>query len=602
MKILSNVNYPCDLKNLSENNLNNLCKEIRDFILKKVSKYGGHLSSNLGVVELTVALHYIYDTPKDLLIWDIGHQSYAHKILTGRKNKVYNHKGLKTALFPSISESKYDVVSVGHSSTSISVGVGISTALKLKNKLSDIKVICVIGDGAISSGLSFEALNNIVDSKLDILIILNDNGMSISKNVGFLSKNLLKIRNSSKIFFKKYSKKYKSLEIFDSTLYKNFLNKKNVLLNNFNLKYIGPIYGHNLKKLIAILSKIKKINGPKLLHIITKKGYGYSFSEKNPVSWHVVSKFDIKKGEIKKNKFYTYSDIFGKWLCNVAKFDKKLVAITPAMKEGSGMNKFSKKYPNQFFDVSISEQHAVTFSVGLCIGGLKPVVVIYSTFLQRAYDQVIHDIALQKLPILVIIDRAGISEDGPTHNGVFDLSYLRCIPGIVIMTPSNSKDLELMLHFGYKYNLGPTFVRYPKINIYKKSCKFFGSNNKIILGKGVILKKGCFLAILNFGVLINILISVSKKLNATLVDMRFVKPLDIYLIKKLSLNHSVFVTIEENVISGGAGSSVGELILREKINVNILNIGYPDKFIKYNFKNNLNENYIYNTIKNFINS
>lgn len=580
--ILDLINTPKKLRQLSEDSLNQLCDELRQFLLTSVSKSSGHFASGLGTIELTIALHYVYNTPFDYLIWDVGHQAYPHKILTGRRNQISSIRkkdGLHP--FPYREESEYDVLSVGHSSTSISAGLGL--AIAAEREMSGRHTVCIIGDGAITAGMAFEAMNHTGAIQPNLLIILNDNDMSISKNVGALNNYHTRIL-SKRMFSSLKEKSKKLISNFFSVkkIIKHINNTKisNSLFSQLGFNYIGPIDGHNILQLIYILRDIRNMKGPQLLHIITKKGYGYKPAEKDPIKWHAVPKFDPKIGTFpaENNKKITYSAIFGNWLCQIAAKDHKLIGITPAMREGSGMNIFSKKYPKQYFDVAIAEQHAVTFAAGLAIAGYKPIVAIYSTFLQRAYDQVIHDVAIQKLPILFAIDRGGIvGGDGPTHQGAFDLSYLRCIPNIIIMTPSNAHECKLMLYTGYHYQYGPSVVRYPKGNaVIGKSDKEL---YKLPLSKGKIHRQGHHLAILNFGTLLKSAYIVASKLNATLVDMRFVKPLDEILIKTLVNNHQALITLEENAIIGGAGSGVNEFLMRNKLLIPVLNIGLPDCFI-----------------------
>lgn len=586
--ILDLASTPKKLRQLSEDKLIQLCNELRQFLLASVSKSSGHFASGLGAIELTVALHYIYNTPFDYLIWDVGHQTYPHKILTGRRNQISSIRK-KNGLhpFPYRDESEYDVLSVGHSSTSISAGLGL--AIAAEREMLNRRTVCVIGDGAITAGMAFEAMNHTGSIKPNLLIILNDNNMSISENVGALNNYRIHHILSKKIFSSLQLNNEKLLfKIFPIKKIIKYTNKKNKssntsisLFSNLGFNYIGPINGHNVLELIYTLKNIRNMKGPQLLHIITKKGYGYKPAEKDPIKWHAVPIFDPESGAfpIERNKNITYSAIFGEWLCQIAATDDKLIGITPAMREGSGMRMFSKKYPKQYFDVAIAEQHAVTFAAGLAIAGYKPVVAIYSTFLQRAYDQFIHDVAIQNLPILFAVDRGGIvGGDGPTHQGAFDLSYLRCIPNIIIMTPSDAHECKLMLYTGYHYQYGPSVVRYPKghAGIGKTKNKKLYS---LPLSKGVIHRQGSHIAILNFGTLLKSAQNVASKLNATLVDMRFVKPLDEILIKNLANNHQALITLEENTIIGGAGSGVNEFLMKNKILIPVLNIGLPDFFI-----------------------
>lgn len=582
---LSIVENPIKLRQLPKDRLLVLCDELRQCLLDSVSRSSGHFASGLGTVELTVALHYVYNTPFDSLIWDIGHQAYPHKILTGRRDRIATIRqrgGLHP--FPWRGESEYDKLSVGHSSTSISAGLGMAVAAE-KEGLGR-RTVCVIGDGAITAGMAFEAMNHAGDINADLLVVLNDNEMSISKNVGALNNHLAQLL-SGKLYStiresgKKVLSSIPPIKEFVKRTEEHIKNMvvPGTLFEELGFNYIGPVDGHDVLSLIQTLQKMRVMNGPQLLHIITKKGCGYEPAEKDPISWHAVPKFNPKIGTLPKSSIdsTTYSAIFGNWLCATAASDNKLIAITPAMREGSGMVNFSRQYPTQYFDVAIAEQHAVTFAAGLAIGGYKPVVAIYSTFLQRAYDQVIHDVAIQNLPVLFAIDRGGIvGTDGQTHQGAFDLSYLRCIPNMVIMTPSDENECQLMLHTGYHYQNGPSVVRYPRGNC---TGVAFSSLRELPLGKGIIRRRGHFIAILNFGTLLAQAQEVAHDLNATLVDMRFVKPIDEALLSELAISHKVLVTIEENAIIGGAGSGVNEFLMRQRLQVPVLNIGLPDYFI-----------------------
>ncbi|WWP00278.1 MAG: 1-deoxy-D-xylulose-5-phosphate synthase [Candidatus Dasytiphilus stammeri] len=567
LAMIGTLNSVDKLRSLPQEKLPELCNELRNYLLEKVSSNSGHLASGLGVVELTVALHYVYNTPLDHLIWDIGHQAYVHKILTGRRDTIDNIRQ-KGGIHPFLcrEESPYDVMTAGHSSTSISSALGLAIAVAKLNL--DLYSVCVIGDGAMTAGMAFEAINHAGFIKANLLVILNDNKMSISENVGALKNHLssLSIKNPEDIL------KDQPVTIFN--------------LLNFN--YMGPYDGHDVINLIKIFQKIRTLPGPHLLHIITKKGKGYAPAENNPIKWHAVNKFNLNNSEEavitsakNKKKVLDYSTTFGIWLAETAKHDNKLMAITPAMSEGSGMSDFAKKYRDQFFDVGIAEQHAVTFAAGLAIGKCRPVVAIYSTFLQRCYDQIIHDIAIPKLPVLFAIDRAGIvGFDGQTHQGIFDISFLRCIPNLVIMTPSDENELINMLYTGYNYN-GPSIVRYPRGSSNMVTELLTTSFSLLPIGKSITKRLGEKIAILNFGNLLSQARIVAENLNATLVDMRFVKPLDQQHILKLVENHERLVTLEEGVIFGGAGSAVNELILRNQILVPILNIGLPDEFIPH---------------------
>ncbi|CUX95840.1 1-deoxy-D-xylulose-5-phosphate synthase [Candidatus Gullanella endobia] len=584
--ILSLVKNPIKLRQLPKDDLVLLCNELRQFLIDSVSYSSGHFASGLGTVEITVALHYVYNTPFDQLIWDVGHQAYPHKILTGRRDSISTIRkfnGLNP--FPWRGESEYDHLSVGHSSTSISAGLGMAVASEYEGL--DRRTVCIIGDGAITAGIAFEAINHAGDIKPDLLVILNDNTMSISKNVGALNNHLAKIFSLKKSYLTIYEDRKK--ELSDILLFKKLANRteekiKNIVMPNalfegLGFNYIGPLDGHDVQRLVQILKNMKHKKGPKLLHLITKKGYGYAPAEKDPISWHSVPKFDPHIGKLPKSddRYPTYSSIFGDWLCSTAAEDTKLMAITPAMRESSGMVTFSHQYPRQYFDVAIAEQHAITFAAGLAIGGYNPIVAIYSTFLQRAYDQVIHDIAMQNLPVLFAIDRGGIvGADGQSHQGAFDLSYLRCIPNMVIMTPSDENECRLMLNTGYHYQSGPSAVRYPRGS---GTGAILSNLYKLPLGKGVVRRQGVDVAILNFGTLLPQAEHVAKVLNATLVDMRFVKPLDSVLIHDLSNTHQALVTVEENAILGGAGSGVNEYVMRQRLQIPVLNIGLPDYFI-----------------------
>ena len=586
MTFLNKINNPKDLKKLTRNELKVLVVELRDFIIKSVSETGGHLSSNLGVIELTTAIHYVFDAPKDKIVWDVGHQTYAHKILTGRRDKM-NTLRQKNGLsgFPRREESIYDEFGTGHSSTSISAALGMAESLKLKK--SSNKAIAIIGDGAMTAGIAFEGLNNAGNTDNNILVILNDNDMSISKNVGALNNYLAKllsgklyggIRESSKAVF---SKVPPVLELARKTEeHVKGMVIPGTLFEEFGFNYIGPIDGHNLNSLIDTLTNIKELKGPQFLHISTKKGFGYKPAENDPNKFHGISKLG-DKGSGLFNK--TYTDIFSEWLLDTAKKDSKLCAITPAMSDGSGLNTFSKKYPKRFFDVGIAEQHALTFAAGLSCKEIKPVVAIYSSFLQRAYDQLIHDIAIQNIPILFAIDRAGIvGADGPTHSGNFDISFLRCIPNLIIMAPSNGNECYQMLNSGYKYN-GICAVRYPRGFALGEEI-----NKKlpdIPIGKAIKLKSGEKIAILAFGSMVKVCEEVADELNATLINMRFIKPIDKKMIKKISNTHNLIVTVEDNTIMGGAGSAVLEVISNHKLGCQTLSIGIPDKFIEHGTQN-----------------
>ena len=596
MNLLDKINSPKDLKKLSRSELVTLCDEMRDFIIESVSKTGGHLSSNLGVIELTVALHYVFDCPQDKFIWDVGHQTYPHKILTGRKKKMGSLRALDgISGFPKISESAYDIFGTGHSSTSISAALGMAEALKKKNL--DHKAIAIIGDGAMTAGMAFEGLNNAGDSKNNILVILNDNDMSISKNVGALNNYLAKlmsgnlygsIKRSSKavlsaippmLEFAKRAEEHMKGMVIPGTLFEEF---------GFN--YIGPIDGHDLNALVDTLNNLKALQGPQLLHVATQKGFGYEPAETDPNKFHGVGQFSLSDGaQPLKIKKATYTDIFADWIVDMAMIDKKLCAITPAMLDGSGLNKFSEKFPDRFFDVGIAEQHAITFAAGLACENYKPVIAIYSTFLQRAYDQLIHDVALQNIPMLFAIDRAGIvGQDGPTHSGSFDLSFLRCIPNILIMAPSNENECRQMLFTGFKFK-GISVVRYPRGPGPGSAIK--SKMTAIPIGKAEVIRKGRTIALLAFGNMLEEALKAGDKINATVVNMRFIKPLDIKLIRDLGSSHKLLVTLEENTISGGAGSAVLEVISEYDLKCQSLRIGIPDKFVEQGGQEQLRKKY-----------
>ncbi|HDL6283041.1 TPA: 1-deoxy-D-xylulose-5-phosphate synthase, partial [Mannheimia haemolytica] len=559
--------------------------ELRAYLLESVSQTSGHLASGLGVVELTVALHYVYQTPFDQLIWDVGHQAYPHKILTGRRDQMHTIRqkdGIHP--FPWREESPYDVLSVGHSSTSISAGLGIAVAAEKEN--AGRKTVCVIGDGAITAGMAFEALNHAGALHTDMLVILNDNEMSISENVGALNNHLARIFSGSLYT----SVRDGSKKILDKVpTIKNFMKKseehmkgvifspESTLFEELGFNYIGPIDGHNIDELVKTLSNMRELKGPQFLHIRTKKGKGYTPAENDPIGYHGVPKFDPTAAELPKSKAApTYSNIFGDWLCEMAERDPKIIGITPAMREGSGMVEFSKRFPEQYFDVAIAEQHAVTFGAGLAIAGYKPVVAIYSSFLQRAYDQLIHDVAIQNLPVIFAIDRAGIvGADGQTHQGAFDLSFMRCIPNMTIMAPSDENEMRKMLYTAYTMNT-PSAIRYPRGNA--KGVKL-EPMQRLEVGKGNIIREGKKVAILNFGALLDEAKIVAEKHNYTLVDMRFIKPLDEALLQKVADSHELLVTLEENAIQGGAGSFVNEYLQNIGKIKPLVMLGIPDFFV-----------------------
>ena len=579
--LLDTIKLPCDLRLLNKTELPQLSAELRDFLLESVSKTGGHFASNLGAVELTVALHYVYHTPEDHLVWDVGHQSYPHKILTGRRDRMGSMRqygGL--AGFPKRSESEYDDFGVGHSSTSIGAALGMAVADKLAGRSN--RSVAVIGDGAMTAGQAFEALNNAGDMDIDLLVVLNDNEMSISPNVGafpkYLASNVVRdmhgvlstIKNqTSKVFDKLPG----AMEIAQKVEHKiksianegNHIKQSLSLFENFGFEYTGPVDGHNVEQLVDVLSELRGKKGPQLLHVITKKGNGYKLAESDPVKYHAIGKAtpapDTSKPAAPAKP--TYTQVFGQWLVDQAAADERLVAITPAMREGSGLVEFEQKFPERYFDVGIAEQHAVTFAAGLACQGAKPVVAIYSTFLQRAYDQLVHDVALQNLPVMFAVDRAGIvGADGPTHAGVYDLSFLRCIPNVVIAAPSDEAECRLLLSTCYALDV-PSAVRYPR----GSGCGAAVPQNfaAVPVGKGVLRRSGKQTAILAFGSMVAPALAAAENLDATVADMRFVKPLDEALILQLADEHDYLVCAEENAEQGGAGSAVLEVLAKHKI-------------------------------------
>ena len=582
--LLDTINDPAQLRKLERNELDQLANELRNFLIESVSKTGGHLSSNLGTVELTVALHYVFNTPHDRLVWDVGHQTYAHKILTGRRKgmeKLRMHGGM--AGFPRRDESEYDAFGTAHSSTSISAALGMAVAAELENK--DRHVTAIIGDSSMSGGLAFEALNNAGAMDTNLLVILNDNDMSISPPVGALN-NYLTSLLSGKAYATARQAGEKVLKVVPSVL--ELANRTQVhvkgmlapstLFEQFGFNYIGPVDGHDLDKLVATLSGIKNLKGPQFLHVITRKGQGYKLAEDDPILYHGVGKFDSDVGIVPKAPGKpAYTQIFGDWLCDMAALDPRLVGITPAMREGSGLVRFSQEYPDRYFDVGIAEQHAVTFAAGLACDGIKPVVAIYSTFLQRAYDQLIHDVAIQNLPVVFAIDRAGlVGADGPTHAGSFDLTYLRCIPNMTVMTPSDENECRQMLYTAFQMD-SPSAVRYPRgAGIGVTPIK---EMRALKIGLGEICRKGEKIAILAFGSMLKPSLEAAEEFNATVANMRFVKPLDDDLILSLAENHDLLVTIEENTIMGGAGSAVLESLESKGISTSVLQLGLPDTFI-----------------------
>lgn len=586
--LLDSAATPAGLRRLGEAELETLADELRSELLYTVGQTGGHFGAGLGVIELTIALHYVFDTPDDRLVWDVGHQAYPHKILTERRERMASLRqkdGL--AAFPRRSESEYDTFGVGHSSTSISAALGMAIAARLQG--SERKSIAVIGDGALTAGMAFEALNHAPEVNADMLVILNDNDMSISRNVGGLSNYLAKILSSrTYASMREGSKKVLSRlpgawEIARRTEeYAKGMLVPGTLFEELGWNYIGPIDGHDLPTLIATLRNMRDLKGPQFLHVVTKKGKGFAPAEVDPIGYHAITKLepvDAPAAAPKKASGPKYSGVFGQWLCDQAEADSRLVGITPAMKEGSDLIEFAERFPDRYFDVAIAEQHAVTLAAGMACEGAKPVVAIYSTFLQRAYDQLIHDVAVQNLDVLFAIDRAGlVGEDGPTHAGSFDLSYLRCIPGMLVMTPSDENELRAMLTTGYQFN-GPAAVRYPRGT--GPNAPIDKALLPLEIGKGVVRREGSKVAMLVFGVQLADALRVAEKLNATVVDMRFVKPLDEALVRDIASRHELLVTIEENAIMGGAGSAVSEFLARENLLKPMLHLGLPDVYVEH---------------------
>jgi 1-deoxy-D-xylulose-5-phosphate synthase len=585
--LLDSVDFPSDLRQLNQDQLPELARQLREYLLWCVGKTGGHFGAGLGVVELTIALHYVFNTPEDRLVWDVGHQSYPHKILTGRRERMLSMRqagGL--AAFNTRAESEYDTFGVGHSSTSISAALGMM--ISAQKQQSKRKVVAVIGDGAMTAGMAFEALNHAGELDNDLLVILNDNNMSISRNVGGLSSYFARMWASKPYnFLRSGSKKVLSAlppawkAAHRAEEYMKGMVSPATIFEELGFTYYGLIDGHDVEGLVEILENIKDLKGPRLLHVVTRKGKGYRPAEADPFGMHALNKLasESEQQEVHQSQAPTYSKVFGGWLCDMAARDERLMAITPAMGEGSGMRGFEEKYPERFFDVAIAEQHAVTLAAGMACEGLKPVVAIYSTFLQRAYDQLIHDVALQNLDVLFAIDRAGlVGEDGPTHAGSFDLSYLRCIPNMVVMAPSDENEARLMLSTGFHYP-GPAAVRYPRGKA--TGCELLSDLDTIEIGKANVLQQGSGVAVLVFGTLLKAARPVAETAGYTLVDMRFAKPLDETLVLQLASSHDLLVTIEENTTRGGAGSAVDELLQQQGSNTPVLNLGLPDVFLEH---------------------
>jgi len=586
--LLDCIQSPAELRELGEQELQQLSDELRAYLIKTVSGVGGHFAAGLGVVELTVALHAVFDTPRDRLVWDVGHQAYPHKVVTGRRDKLSTIRKLHgLAPFPRRAESEFDTFGVGHSSTSISAALGMAIAAQQKGE-HDRHVVALIGDGAMTAGMAFEALNHAGSLNANLLVVLNDNDMSISGNVGALSNYFAKVL-SGQVYAHIREGGKKALSIMPpvkewarrSEEHMKGMVMPGTLFEELGFNYIGPVDGHDLHTLIRTLKNMRALKGPQFLHVVTRKGKGYEPAEKDPIKWHGPAAFDAATGVIKEKPSSgpTYSEVFGEWLCDMATREPKLMAITPAMREGSGMVQYAEKFPDRYFDVAIAEQHAVTLAAGMAVEGLKPVVAIYSTFLQRAYDQLIHDVALQNLPVLFAIDRAGVvGPDGPTHAGSFDFSYMRCVPNLVLMAPADENECRQMLYTGMILKQ-PAAVRYPRGR--GPGAKIEKEMRALPVGKAEVRRRGKKLAILGFGALLENARTAADALDATLINMRFVKPLDAELLQELAASHQAFVTVEDNAVAGGAGSAVAEFLAANDIGLPLLNLGLPDVFLEH---------------------
>jgi 1-deoxy-D-xylulose-5-phosphate synthase len=583
-ELLETINDPHELRRLDRKALPRLAAELRQFLLQSVGQTGGHLSSNLGTVELTLALHYVFDTPYDRLVWDVGHQTYAHKILTGRRTAMAGLRQLGgIAGFPRREESEYDTFGTAHSSTSISAALGMAVAARRLGE--DRRVVAVIGDGAMTAGMAFEALNNAGAMDANLLVVLNDNDMSISENVGALNNYLARLM-SGRFYSAARRAGEKVLGVLPPVLdfarraeeHVKGMMTPGTLFEEFGFNYIGPIDGHDLDVLVPTLINLRSLDGPQFLHVVTRKGKGYQQAEEDPILYHGVTRFEPAAGIVAKPPGKpTYTHVFGDWLCDMAALDERLIGITPAMREGSGLVRFSQEYPDRYFDVGIAEQHAVTFAAGLACEGMRPVVAIYSTFLQRAYDQLIHDVAIQNLPVMFAIDRGGlVGADGPTHHGAFDLSYLRCIPNMTVMVASDENECRQMLYTAFRLG-APAAVRYPRGT--GPGVALERDMHELPLGRGVVRREGRGIAILAFGSMVKTALEAGEALDATVANMRFVKPLDEALIAELAASHARLVTVEENVIEGGAGSAVGEVLARMGLRLPVLHLGLPDRFV-----------------------
>ncbi len=585
-ELLESIDFPHQLRDLTRKQLPDLAQQLREFMIQSVAQTGGHLSSNLGVVELTIALHYVFNTPDDKLVWDVGHQTYPHKILTGRREQMYTlRQAGGIAGFPRRQESEYDCFGVGHSSTSISAALGM--AVSAQKTGSDKRVVAIIGDGAMTAGMAFEALNNAGAMDANLLVILNDNDMSISENVGALQNYLAKLL-SGRLYTTMRRSSEKVLGVVPPVLefakraeeHVKGMMTPGTLFEEFGFNYIGPIDGHDLDTLVTTLSNIRKLKGPQFLHVVTQKGHGYAPAEQSPGKFHGVGQFNPEDGSsLTSKKAKTYTEVFGDWLVEMAAKDDKLMAITPAMCDGSGLNAFAEQFPQRYFDVGIAEQHALTFAAGLACEGLKPVVAIYSTFLQRAYDQLIHDIALQKLPVMFAIDRAGlVGADGPTHAGSFDLSYLRCIPNMLLMAPADENECKQMLTTAY-YHQGPSAVRYPRGT--GPGVEVEAGLKALEIGRAKLIRQGKKVALLSFGSMLTKCMQAAEQCDASVVNMRFIKPLDESMIAEIANSHDIILTVEENARLGGAGSAVLEVLQRLNFAGKTHSVGLPDTFIEH---------------------
>lgn len=598
--LLSQIEDPADLRKLDITDLPQVSSELREFLIQSVARSGGHFGSSLGTIELTVALHYVYNTPRDQLVWDVGHQTYGHKILTGRKQRMGTiRKAGGLAPFPNRDESEYDTFGVGHSSTSVSAALGMAIAAQHETeKTPDTearKAIAIIGDGALTAGLAYEALNHAGGLKTDMLVVLNDNDMSISPNVGAMNRYLARLLTGRMVSgAREGSKKVLSKTPLFELAKRTEAQVKGMVVpssmfEELGFNYYGPVDGHDVEGLVEVLQNMKKLSGPLFLHVVTKKGNGYRFAEEDPLALHAVTPFDPKTGKSLKqsggSNRPTYTKVFGQWLCDMAERDKRVVGITPAMREGSGLVEFEQRFPDRYFDVGIAEQHSVTLAAGLACGGQKPIVAIYSTFLQRAYDQLVHDVAIQNLPVVFAIDRAGlVGPDGPTHAGAYDFSYLRCIPNMTIMAPADENECRQLLYTAYCLD-SPVAVRYPRGN--GPGTDVDSEMTQLPLGKAEVRRKGSKTALLAFGSMVEVACQVGDTIGATVVNMRFVKPFDTELVEELAKSHDNIITVEENAIAGGAGAGILEFLSAQPHTAKITLIGLTDEFIEHGSREEL---------------